>query len=115
MMRPLLVAVLSMALLACGCASRPALLPPGEDPNQLVESIAQKGRGEAPVEPDPTGSFLLADCLKTGAKVSETCLLVCGVLVFLAAQIAARGSSASAGMPDANAVGESWRRIWSEN
>jgi hypothetical protein len=105
MKRPVVVAALIAALLLPGCTNSRSLLPPGEDPNRLVEAIAQKGRGDTPIEPDPAGSFLLADCLKTGVKVSECCLLICGVLAYAIAK----------GHTDGSSVGDTWHHIWSDN
>jgi hypothetical protein len=82
MKRVAVVVSLAVAQLAMGCATQPTVLPRGEDPNRLVETIARRGQGEGPIEPEPPGSFLLADCLYTGAKVGAACLVIPAVLVY---------------------------------
>jgi hypothetical protein len=76
MKRLAVVVTLTAAQLTFGCASQPTVLSPGQDPNQLVEMIARRGQGEGPVEPEPPGSFLLADCLTAGATVGAACLFI---------------------------------------
>jgi hypothetical protein len=73
MMRSAVAAVLAAALLVSGCVTQQPLLAPGSDPNELAEAIARRGRNEAPITPEPPGSPILGECLKTGLKVTEAC------------------------------------------
>ena len=82
MKRLAMVITLAVAQFALGCATQPTVLPRGEVPNRLVETIARRGQGEGPIEPEPPGSFLLADCLTTGAKVGAVCLFIPALLVY---------------------------------
>jgi len=81
MPRPILVILLTLSLLVNGCASQQTRLPPGEDPDRLVEVIARRGQGEGPpVDPGPPGSPVLGNCLKTGAKVAASGAVLAVVL-----------------------------------
>jgi hypothetical protein len=115
MKRPLVVAVLTATLFINACAPHQDVLPPGEDPNQLVEAIVKRGQGEGPpAEPAPPGSPVLGNCLETGVKVCATCLAVSlflGLLVGLAASRASASGSSGVG----GGLGEAIRTLWSHD
>jgi hypothetical protein len=109
-MKRVMAVTLAATQLLCGCATPQTFLPRGQDSNQLVEAIARRGQGEGPVEPEAPGSFLLADCLTTGAKVGATCLLIPVVLVYLWA-----GRGEGIGPGTGAGVDGALHRIWSGN
>jgi hypothetical protein len=121
MKRPLVVAVLTAALLVHGRAPQQEMFPTGEDPNKLVEVIVQRGQGESPPvetaaagEPDPPGSPILGKCLETGTRVCATCLVVSLFLGLLVGVGLARGNAS--GLSGASGgVGEALKTIWSHD
>src|SRR5262249_28646921 len=78
--RSAVVAILAAALFAAGCASQPTtFIPPGEDPNKLLEAIAKNGQPSGVVEPVATDkpdplTVALVGSVKVATKVALTCL-----------------------------------------
>jgi hypothetical protein len=119
MKRPLVVAVLTAALLVHGCAPQRPLLAPGEDPGQVVEVITRRGQGEAPppapaqpVEAEEPGPSVLGKCLATGTKVCASCLVVSLMLGILLGVGLTHGNT-SGGSGLFSGVGNLLGQIWS--
>jgi hypothetical protein len=103
MKRPTLVAVLVACLLVSGCATHQPLLPPGQDPDELVATIARRGQGPDPRElptpqndPEPSR---LRDYLQTAGMVIGVCVALPFIVIFAALSAADHGLADSAGLP----------------
>jgi hypothetical protein len=72
-------------LAAAGCAGQQSYVLPGEDRNQLAKEIITRGQCEGPQESQSSGSTVLGDVLKTGAKVGKTCAVISEALVYCVA------------------------------
>jgi predicted small secreted protein len=103
-MKRTLAAVLSAALLVSGCATSQSVIPPGEDPQQLVETINRRAQTTGPMVADPpeTPSFA-GRLIVTSAKVGATCLLVSFVLL---------ACSTKGGHPSGIGLDQALRNIW---
>ena len=108
-MKRAIVGVLASALLAGCCAPPKAVLPAGEDADRLEAAIARRGQSDFPTEPTPPtgkGMSLLGDCLTTGAKIGETCVLLSVMVVW---------ACAKGDHPDDGNFGDALGRIWSND
>ena len=118
-MRPLMVSLLIPGFFLGGCASKSGFFPPGEDPDQLVQAIAQRARDDTPPPPSPppppgfrdTNPYLWKT-LRTTEKVTETCLVLSIPLAIGCAAAAAHGS---AGGLHFGGLGETISKIWEED
>jgi hypothetical protein len=93
-----------------GCSTPQPLLPPGEDPNRLAAAIAKRGQYDGPVNAEPPGSGVVADCVTTSAKVAASS----GIIALLAACVVAEGLSHSSGA-DLSGFGKALNAIWSDD
>ena len=117
MRRTSLIAVMATSILLSGCFSQQTVLPvlpPGEDPNKLVEEIATRGQGPVPgelSEPEPEGPRPVEDAILVTAGIGGRVFLTAVVLAFAAAYGMTGGQHA----PPNNAedgFGAALRRIW---
>jgi hypothetical protein len=114
MKRPVVVVLLTLSLLTQSCTNLQPSLPADEDPDQLVEEIVQRGKGEAPpAPPPPEGTPVLGYCLKTSARVTATCavLALYGAIVVGAA---ASHGSISSGQQSGSGLGDMLKQIWTD-
>jgi hypothetical protein len=89
MKRPVVVVALVVCVLVSGCAHRQDLLRPGEDPEELVTSIALRGQGQGPpqqVASEVPDSSMIGDCLKVAVKACACCLGLSLWIVYCLAQ-----------------------------
>src|SRR5437868_2910430 len=115
MQRPILVAVLAATQLVYGCAGHPCVLPAGQDPDELVAAIAERGQGgpgvDGAVEPDFPEASVASTCVKTAGKVCATGVALSLVLVLAAAWAAARGPHQA---PSTTGIGDFLKSIWAD-
>jgi hypothetical protein len=84
MKRPLVVAMLTVALLLMGCASEQTSLPPGIDPDRLVETFVRNGQDPepAPVKPRPPAIPSLDSCVHVLALAGAACVVLPACLLY---------------------------------
>ena len=85
MNRPVVALVLIVGLFLWGCNTPTPSIPPGVNPDELLEQIDRRGRGEetlpAPPEADAT---TLGDVMKVTVMVTGYCLVGTFYLALLA-------------------------------
>jgi hypothetical protein len=75
MIRAIQVAALGVGLLMSGCATQP-MLPPGQDPEELVATIVQRRQEPHPAEPESPPSTFTDNCIRTAMYTPGYALLV---------------------------------------
>jgi hypothetical protein len=115
--RTLLALVLSVSLLVCGCATQQAMIPRGQDPDELAEAIARNAQATRPVDPASAGTSALGDCVKVAGKVLASAGVVALVLLYGIAGGEPGASPAAANPKSPEATGDAsysnvLRDIW---